>query len=1222
MGERPRKSIPGTGTDPVARIDPPPTTSGLTMTTRSLHYGGARWWGSVVAVLALAAGTVAYRHLTSPERIRRQARHYLADFVTADVSVDAAEFSFFSGIALTGVAVAEPGAVSDVDDGVATRRRSAFHCENLLLKHDPIRMLFGRLAVAEVVAVNPSCTVIQDVESGRLNLDKLFRPRSGAEGARPMRLPTVRLRDASLHMLRRTGSQIKPVETLHLQLLARPDPDDCLLYRIAWIGGGAQRSRGSSVLDLRSMTFIDEQGGMPWVTLETAMITVGSRIPGAANYFDLLGLTGEVRAFHYNLSATTDPARQRRATVKLRHAAMSIPIDADERALPADQRYLQFTDVDGTIEFFTDRVWAVFTGRFHGSKVDVSVELCGQPESGGLADLGFDVMFSGIDIQLPSRDADVSPAQARFVRRWRKLRDFYRDFDPHGLASLEFSVAKDPGEDQPVQLRHGRLEAVACDAAYRFFPYRVGGIAGTVEFTDDGVHLRDLAGMHGGALIVVNGWIAEPRWHAAVKLDMTGESVALDRDLHDALGSAYRTIWDQFALAGTADVTVQMERAQGAPGHTAPWTADIESALRDAEVCFTGFPYPLRNVQGRVDVDPQGIRVRQLSGSAGSGTVVAEGHANLRDGRPTDLDLVLRAEAVPFDDPLLDALPAEARDLVRSFAPRGTFGLSGTLVLDPTTRAVNYDLTATIRNVAAAYRHIPVHIDQVTGPLRLRPGRIDVPELKGRFGSGTVTVTGSHAAGPGASETHLVVACRNLTLDDELTQRLPPHVADAVRDIDIVGGLNTTTEFDRTVENGEPTTRLRTVIELDPVAVRHAAFPLPFTNVRGRLVVAGDQVTVTHVTAEHHDARFTAKGQFTRTSERVTGTAALHAAGIGFDEELRRAVPWRWRRTWNNLRPAGTFDLGLPQIRYQRDGDEPAQWQFEGSVIVKDLTLDLGVDLSGASGRVRGHGFVNGPAPGLTLDGRIELDRLSINERWLTDVAGNIHRSGRSERTTIADLQGQIYGGTATGNIEWTRDGDKTTYAATALLHGVNLHDFLNAGRRQDRLPPLDAQGTLDGRIYLSGIAGEPESRRGGGRITVRRGHLVKMPLLAAVLNVLNFSDVDDTVFHDLSAEFFIQGRHVQIKDLMLQGRGLAMMGSGTLELPDKSLDLVLISTGPHEWEDVPVLTELLEGTSRELMEVHVRGPLNNTTIQARPFRGVGETIKTLVQPKEPTQRD
>jgi hypothetical protein len=82
------------------------------------------------------------------------------------------------------------------------------------------------------------------------------------------------------------------------------------------------------------------------------------------------------------------------------------------------------------------------------------------------------------------------------------------------------------------------------------------------------------------------------------------------------------------------------------------------------------------------------------------------------------------------------------------------------------------------------------------------------------------------------------------------------------------------------------------------------------------------------------------------------------------------------------------------------------------------------------------------------------------------------------------------------------------------------------------------------------------------------------------------------------------------------------MMGSGTLQLPDKSLDLVLISTGPHGWDDVPVLTELLEGTSRELMEVHVRGPLNNTSIQAHPFRGVGETIKTLVQPKEPPKWD
>jgi hypothetical protein len=114
----------------------------------------------------------------------------------------------------------------------------------------------------------------------------------------------------------------------------------------------------------------------------------------------------------------------------------------------------------------------------------------------------------------------------------------------------------------------------------------------------------------------------------------------------------------------------------------------------------------------------------------------------------------------------------------------------------------------------------------------------------------------------------------------------------------------------------------------------------------------------------------------------------------------------------------------------------------------------------------------------------------------------------------------------------------------------------------------------------------------------------------------LKLPEMDDSAFHDLSAEFFLEGPRIRIRDLALQGPSLAMMGSGSLQLPDRSLDLILVSTGPKEWGTVPVLTELLRGASRELMELRVRGPLDAPIIEARPFRSVSEAIETLFPPQ------
>lgn len=1173
-----------------------------------------RRWGYVTALAALLAGAVAYRYLTDPQRIRRQAELYLARFVNADVSVGTAEFSFFQGVHLTEVALSQrrnPPTEPDIPQG---EPRRMFYCRDLLLRHDPVQALFGRLAVTEVVAVKPTCVLVEDARSGRSSLTGLLvLPAGGKLGRIP--LPVVRLRDASLHLMRRLPVGLEPVETLHMHLLAEPDPAQKNRYQIAWTGGASQHSSGRSSLDLHTMTLTDEEGGLPWLSIEAVTMALGTQVPGAAEYLNMLGLSGEVRAQEYNISPAAGVVRERKGTVKLRSAAFSVPIDADERLLPSDQRYFQFTDVDGTVEFSADKVTAGFTALLHGSRVQATVCLQGSAGSGGLADLGFDIDFTADNMELPGADPAVSPPEARFVSRWRKLRNFYRDFDPHGRASIRFSVVKGPGADEPIQLRHGRIEGINADAAYRFFRYRVSGLRGVVEFDDQGVHLRDLKGSHGGAPIVVNGWLAEPRWYAAAKLTMTGMSVPLDVELHDALSTTYRPIWDQFALAGASNIAVQMERAAGTPEDSVPWTTTVRADLIDADLCYVGFPYPVHNARGRVEISPEGIRVTRLSASAGGGTVITDGHAGLRDGALSDLHLELKGDDIPFDDVLFHALPPHASDLVQSFTPQGTFGLSGLLTHDPGADHVLYDMTATLRNTRLAHANFPLPLNNVGGTLRLRPGRIDVAHIEGRYRDCSVTATGSLAGAPGAEAAHVTVTCRDLPLDNDLKTALPPRLAEAARDFDLAGSVDTITTLDQTPSSNGFNTRQETDIQLSGVSLRHAAFPLPLTNVRGRVVVADDHATFENVTAEHGNARFTLDGELTQTPARTTGSARLVAIGLTFDEDLRQAVPWRWRRTWNNLQPAGAVNLDLPGIRYERQASEPGRWQIDGAVSFDGLAISTGVQLSDGVGTVRGKALLNGPAPGLTLAADLVLDRIAIDHRLLTNLTGGVVRSSRDGRLAFTDLRASIYGGTVTGEVESTHDGDRDKYTASALLHEVDLHEFLNAGRSPDR-KPLDARGTLDGRLYLSGVPGTPELRRGGGRVSVRGGRLFRIPLLTSMAEALKLPEMDDSAFHDLSAEFFLEGPRIRIRDLALQGPSLAMMGSGSLQLPDRSLDLILVSTGPKEWGTVPVLTELLKGASRELMEIRVRGPLDTPIIEARPFRGVSDAIETLFPQK------
>ena len=71
------------------------------------------------------------------------------------------------------------------------------------------------------------------------------------------------------------------------------------------------------------------------------------------------------------------------------------------------------------------------------------------------------------------------------------------------------------------------------------------------------------------------------------------------------------------------------------------------------------------------------------------------------------------------------------------------------------------------------------------------------------------------------------------------------------------------------------------------------------------------------------------------------------------------------------------------------------------------------------------------------------------------------------------------------------------------------------------------------------------------------------------------------------------------------------------MSLPDCAVDPNLVSIGPHGWARVPVLADVVERASRELVELHVTGPWTRPTVRLQPFRGIREEFKQLFQKRE-----
>jgi hypothetical protein len=131
---------------------------------------------------------------------------------------------------------------------------------------------------------------------------------------------------------------------------------------------------------------------------------------------------------------------------------------------------------------------------------------------------------------------------------------------------------------------------------------------------------------------------------------------------------------------------------------------------------------------------------------------------------------------------------------------------------------------------------------------------------------------------------------------------------------------------------------------------------------------------------------------------------------------------------------------------------------------------------------------------------------------------------------------------------------------------------------------------------------------------------MFRLPLLLKVLGVLGLSApaLDDEASQTVSAEFFVLGREVELRDILLRDQTVAMIGAGRLQRDPSELDLRLVAVSPHRWFRLPIVTELVEGTARELVEVRVRGSLDEPQISANPLRGVSGAVETLLSRPQP----
>ena len=347
--------------------------------------------------------------------------------------------------------------------------------------------------------------------------------------------------------------------------------------------------------------------------------------------------------------------------------------------------------------------------------------------------------------------------------------------------------------------------------------------------------------------------------------------------------------------------------------------------------------------------------------------------------------------------------------------------------------------------------------------------------------------------------------------------------------------------------------------------------------------------------------------------------------------------------------------------------------EFDALIRLQDATANVGLAITGLDGRLRVHTLADHADRPALVDLKLLADRLRATDRRIAPLRLHLSNTEEArERLAIRQLHGQVYGGVLTGEgvillppLDAAED-EVSTYQLRLSLADVALNPFIEPATPpaaasasaptpseaaaypafEEELPMRlaipgagagaggaegsdaaegwtvltqppgergEQQGVFSMQVGLEGPLGTPEERRGRGRFEVRDATLFERPLGMAILQAANLSLPSSTAFSHASAAFMIVGQTVAFDPLLFESPGIAMMGAGTLELPDLELDLRMV-TRNRGGIDVPLFSDLYNALKDELVTLRITGTLDEPSTSVTALSGVRGTVSDLFE--------
>ena len=235
------------------------------------------------------------------------------------------------------------------------------------------------------------------------------------------------------------------------------------------------------------------------------------------------------------------------------------------------------------------------------------------------------------------------------------------------------------------------------------------------------------------------------------------------------------------------------------------------------------------------------------------------------------------------------------------------------------------------------------------------------------------------------------------------------------------------------------------------------------------------------------------------------------------------------------------------------------------------------------------------------LHGQLAIDQLSLFGRPVRNLKADLDKPAGDDSLRIDKIEGELAGGRFAGTVNLAfPDQRPSSYSL-----GIELK---NADMRTVTGGTQEIQGQLSASLALQGEWADSSTRQGRGDAMVVGKKIYQIPLLLGLWDVNPKSLPALSPFNEGTARYSIDGQRITFEQIQMRSSSMVMGGSGWLDFGTKKVRMNFSTDNPN-WPTLPLVTDLLQGAKQELMQIQVRGTVQDPKISASALHTIGTTV-------------